>query len=149
MIPSMQGLVEDSMYVSQGEMIMSGGDSDQGIGTVPIAWTYLAVHSTKRQLSLRTKNLTAKTLSLNKGGQFVLAILSNRIHQVNLRSLCGPFFFSSWKMKPGDDYWTCTWAISLPVIVVYYYGLGKFPNSSVVWKSSGPCQISVVSIIRV
>ena len=37
MIPSMQGLVEDSMYVSQGEMIMSGGDSDQGIGTVPIA----------------------------------------------------------------------------------------------------------------
>ena len=38
----MQGLVEYEMYVSQGEMPISGGDYEQGSGAVPVYQSKIA-----------------------------------------------------------------------------------------------------------
>ena len=62
-LPTMQGLVEDAMYVYQGWIPMS----TEGIlvisGSVPGAWAYLTVWSTNRSLNLPAVKLLYKAIN--------------------------------------------------------------------------------------
>ena len=139
MCPTVQGLVEDVMYVSQGKIpIYEGGATYQwsceesGL----TSWSdQLAFTSAGLQRSLYSNILTPKC-----GGSFILASLTNRSHQVDLKSLRGPYIVnrSFCRTKTGNQCWTYTYVISLPVLEGYYFGMEDSSGSSVVWKSSGP-----------
>ena len=63
MLSTMQGLVEDAMYVSQGGIPIS----TEGIlvisGSMPVAWDYLTVWSISRSLSLPAVKLLCKYMN--------------------------------------------------------------------------------------
>ena len=63
MLTTMQGLVEDAMYVSQGEIPTSTEGMLLISGSVPGAWAYLTVWSTSRSLSLPLVNLLCKAMN--------------------------------------------------------------------------------------
>ena len=60
MLPTMQVLVEDVMYVSQGKIPMSTEGILVIIGYVPSTWDYLMVWSTSRSLRLSAMKILCK-----------------------------------------------------------------------------------------
>ena len=63
----------------------------------------LAVGRPRVTLACINQTPTARILTPKDSGESTLEILTNIIHQVDLRSLVGLCFFVC-KMKPGDDF---------------------------------------------
>ena len=110
-----------------------------GGGVVPGNWAHLAVSSKIGLSSYPQQNLSAKLLTPKYISRWTLVILTNRSHQVDLRSLRSPCFVfkSLCKMKLGDQCLTCTSVISLSVLGGQCFGLGDTPGSSVFWIFKG------------
>ena len=68
MLPTMQGLVDDAMYVYQGGITMSTEGMLVISGSMPGAWAYLTVWSTSKILSLIAVKLLWKTMNPKDGG---------------------------------------------------------------------------------
>ena len=87
----MQLLVDDGMYVYQGEIQMSGGDS-------VYQWSYEEPSLTSRydQIVLISECLHQrfyeKLLTPKYVNSFILVSLTNRSHQVNIRRVISPCF---------------------------------------------------------
>ena len=71
---------------------------------MPGARSILAVVCPRGSSVYQHQNPTARLLTPKDGGSFILVILINVNHQVDLRSLHGPRFTFKilCKMKPGD-----------------------------------------------
>ena len=93
MLPTMQALVEDAMYVSQGDIPMSEGDT-------AYHWSCEESVLTSRYYQLvdvsacPQQRFSAKILTPKDGSSFILERTTNGIYQVNLRILYGPCLFS-------------------------------------------------------
>ena len=101
MLTTMTVLVEDTMCVSQGEAPMSGGDT-------MYQWSYEESCITSMSdklvgtLSCPHQIFYEKLLTPKEGGTFILAIPTNRSHQVISRSLIILCLSVLCTMKPGD-----------------------------------------------
>ena len=63
MLPTMQGLMKNVMYVSQGKIPMSAEGMLFISGSIPGAWAYLMVWSTSRSLSLTVVKIIYKDIN--------------------------------------------------------------------------------------
>ena len=63
MLPTMKGLVEYTMYISQGGMLISVGYAEQGVGSVPGTRSKLAVGLTIVSSAYPQKNNTPNLLN--------------------------------------------------------------------------------------
>ena len=108
MLPSTQSLVEYVMYVSQGEIPISGGDA-------AYQWSFEDSVLTSRSvqqvgvLACHQKNFSTNIINPKDGVSLILSIIINGRHQVNLRILHGTIVLVVvCKMKPGGDCQMCT-----------------------------------------
>ena len=104
MLPTMQGFVEDVIHVSQGWISMST-EGVLRIGGARGVRSYLAVLSTSRRISVPAAKLLCKYINPKGRRYLILASLTNRSHQVDLRILRGPclIFKILCKMKLSDQ----------------------------------------------
>ena len=91
MLPTMQLLVEDVMYFSQGGIPMSTEGMLHIIATRGVR-SYLTVWSTSRRIYMPSEKLLFKDIDPERCRYLILEILTNRSHQVNSRNLLGPCF---------------------------------------------------------
>ena len=94
MFSIIQGLVENVMYISQGGILMSVRDEYWGVDLFPAPDLTFQSGQQRGSSSYFQKKITTKILTLKDGSNFMLASLSNIIHQVNMIILRGPFFVS-------------------------------------------------------
>ena len=89
---------------------MCVGDYENGNEDVPGTHYKLVVGRKRGESAHLQKNHTARILTPKDSVSFILEILTNRIHHMNLRSLrVSVLFVKKWsKMKPVDDYRTYT-----------------------------------------
>ena len=91
MLPTMKGLGEDAMYISQGVLPMSTEVMLRIIKAREVR-SYLMVWSTSRRIGVPTEKLLCKYIDPVGLRYLILASLNNIIHQVNSRSLLSPCF---------------------------------------------------------
>ena len=80
------------MYVSQFEMLISVEDSEWLGVAFSSARSKLVFGSPRGASAYLHQKLTPRLLNLTDDGSFILASMVNISYQVDLRSLCGPFF---------------------------------------------------------
>ena len=107
MLPIIQLLVDDTMYVYQGYIPMS-------VGNANYQWSYEYPCITSqpdqlvRALDWPQVILYVEILGPKDGSSFTMAGLINRSHQVNSRNPYSPCFSVVCTMKPSENCWTFT-----------------------------------------